>query len=301
VTRFVRSIGLIASAAGLAFVVRALVGEWPEVRPALLNANVSWLLLAGVLGSIGMLHAAVGWGIVLQLLGWSIKLSRAAALYFRGEVAKYVPGGLWAVVGRSELARREGAPASVAYSSVLLSLGALYLACAGVAGVLTPWGTSLSLGPVVAVVVVVIGVIGLHPRFLELFRRTAARLTKREVPVAVPPWSASVALVGFYVPVWVAVGTATWAVVRALGVEAGWAEVVLATATSWLVGFLAVPIPGGIGVREAVFVATLSSVAPGPASAAALVARVLFMAVDGAGAGLSWLVRSQQELDRPTA
>jgi hypothetical protein len=41
-----------------------------------------------------------------------------------------------------------------------------------------------------------------------------------------------------------------------------------------------------------VFVGALASVDPGPASAAALVSRVIFMVVDGGGAALSWLVRS---------
>ena len=292
-TRIVRSIGLLASAAGLAFVIRALVSEWPEVGPALRSAQPSWLVAAFVLAVIGMTHAAAGWGLVFRILGPRVPLHRAAALYFRGEIAKYVPGGMWAVLGRGELVRREGVTASVAYSSVLLSLGALYLACAVVVGVFVPWAAGLSPGPAAAVVAIVVGgLVGLHPRVLGLVRRGAERISRRPVPVDVPSWGASAALVLFYTPVWLSVGTATWSVLRALDIAASWPEVVFATAAAWLVGFLAVPIPGGIGIREAIFVAALASVDPGPASAAALVSRVLFMIVDGGGAALSWLVRS---------
>lgn len=291
-TRLVRSIGLLASAAGLAFVIRTLVVEWPEVGPSLADADAGWLAAALVLGAAGMTYAAYGWGLVLRLLGWPIGGGRAAALYFRGEIAKYVPGGMWAVVGRGELARREGAPATIAYSSVLLSLGALYVCCAVVAGALVPWSATLEGGHAAAVVaVVVVGLGGLHPSVLRLVRSVASRVLRRELDVEIPTWGASLGLVLYYVPVWVCVGTATWAVVRALDADASWAAVVFATAASWLVGFLAVPIPGGIGIREAVFLAALPSLDLGPASAAALVSRVLFMLVDTLGAAVSWLVR----------
>jgi uncharacterized membrane protein YbhN (UPF0104 family) len=64
--------------------------------------------------------------------------------------------------------------------------------------------------------------------------------------------------------------------------------VALAAVVSWIIGFVT-PAPGGLGVREAVFVA-LAGVAAGPAAAAAILARVLFVLVDGVGAGSGWLV-----------
>ena len=66
------------------------------------------------------------------------------------------------------------------------------------------------------------------------------------------------------------------------------ARVALAAIVSWIIGFIT-PAPGGIGVREAVFVA-FAGVAAGPAAAAAILARVLFVLVDGSGAGVGWLV-----------
>jgi hypothetical protein len=60
------------------------------------------------------------------------------AWYYSGEIGKYVPGGVWPVVGRGELARRGGVPAGRAYSGVVLSLAALYLADLGLASLLVP-------------------------------------------------------------------------------------------------------------------------------------------------------------------
>jgi uncharacterized membrane protein YbhN (UPF0104 family) len=86
-----------------------------------------------------------------------------------------------------------------------------------------------------------------------------------------------------------AIGAATWLVAAALDPGAPDAlNIVFATVLSWVVGFLVVPAPGGIGVREAVFVAAATSLSsPGVAAAVAVVARVVFIMVDLLGAGLS--------------
>ena len=56
---------------------------------------------------------------------------------------------------------------------------------------------------------------------------------------------------------------------------------------SWVVGFVLVPVPGGVGVREAAFVALVGgSVPAGVRATAAVVARLAFMLVDALGAVL---------------
>lgn len=290
--RVVRALALVVSAAGLAFVARAIAAEWTDASTALRRADAWWLAAAVVLAAAGMSWIGLGWGFVIRHLGSAVAPTRITALYFRGEVAKYVPGGLWAVIGRGELARREGVAGPAAYSSVLLSLGALYVSCAVVAACFLPWGLRLAFAPVAVLAVVAIGVGGLHPRVLGLLRSIFERVSGRSFEVQVPSWSGSVRLVLAYVPAWLSIGTATWAVVRALAPASGWPEIVLATTTSWLLGFLAIPVPGGIGIREAIFVATVPSIPTGTAAAAALLARIMFMFVDGAGAAASYAIRA---------
>ena len=65
---------------------------------------------------------------------------------------------------------------------------------------------------------------------------------------------------------------------------AGLVEVGAAAVLSWVVGFVLVPVPGGVGVREAAFVAAAGSLDPGIAAATAVAARALFVAVDALGA-----------------
>jgi uncharacterized membrane protein YbhN (UPF0104 family) len=83
------------------------------------------------------------------------------------------------------------------------------------------------------------------------------------------------------------VGTATWAIARAFDPNVGWLQIVPAAVLSWIIGFVLVPIPGGLGVREAAFVGLAGGLSSGIAATVAIAARLSFMLVDGAGALLA--------------
>src|SRR5205085_11908146 len=97
----------------------------------------------------------------------------------------------------------------------------------------------------------VAGMVLLHPAPWRLGLRVLGRHGDFEVP---PPWRQTAGLVARAGPAWLLTGTATWCAARALHADIGYARVLLATAVSWLAGVLAVPVPSGVGVREAVFV-----------------------------------------------
>jgi uncharacterized membrane protein YbhN (UPF0104 family) len=275
------------------FVARRLVDDWPEARKAIESASLGWLVVAVALAASGMIAIAVGWVAVLERLGHPHARARVVRWYFAGEIGKYVPGGVWPVVGRAELARRGGLPRAAAYTSVGLSLGLLYLAAAVLACVLLPFGLDAG-GPVLLVLLLApVGLGCLHPAVTRQAESLAARVRHRPVDVDVPAFGAAVGLVARYLPAWLLIGGATWAVARALDPDAPLARVLFATTVSWLAGFVAVPVPGGVGVREAVFVG-LTGPLGGVATATAVLARVIFVAVDAVGAAVSaaWRPRS---------
>jgi hypothetical protein len=304
--RVVRSVGLAVAVLGVFFVGRELVRSWDEVRDAIADANPGLLLLALLVGATGFLVIGLGWRRCLAALGSHPPARDALHWYYVGQLGKYVPGGIWNVVGRGEMARRGGVPASIGYGSTVLSLGLTYLAAiltvalalvAGAAGREGGWWWQ----PVLALLP--LGVLALHPRVVEAVLRLARRVSRRELAIPVPRWGVSVGLLVWHVPAWLAIGAATWLVAVALDPGApDFRNLLFATVLSWVVGFLVVPAPGGIGVREAVFVAAATSLSsPGVAAAVAVVARVLFIVVDLSGAGLSTAAarRTRPEPARP--
>jgi len=117
-----------------------------------------------------------------------------------------------------------------------------------------------------------------------------------------PAVRATVIATSLYLPVWLVLGGSFWLCGRGLlGVpEHDLAFYVGAFAIAWLAGLVAIYAPGGLGVREAVLVALLSS-RIGAANALVLAAasRLIFVLVDGilAGVATAALRRGRPGLD----
>ena len=278
--------------AGLFFVGRALLqgiqdGSFHDV-------HVGWALTAGVVAIATMTYIAARWSAAATLVGARLPVGAAVPLYYQGEVGKYLPGALWAVVGRGELATRNGMARSAAYASVASSLVGLYLAGALASVVLLPAAAGARGGKAVLGVVafLVVGLGALHPAIVGRAVALVERVAKRKLDVVVPSWRDGILLVVGYLPAWAGVGFAQWCCVRALGIHAPITHIAFASAVAWCAGFLAIPAPGGIGVRESIFVLT-SGMASHDAAAAALLARLAFVVADGAGAavGALWMTR----------
>lgn len=255
------------------------------------DLDLGFVLAGGGLACAAMTLIAVRWAEAARLVGGRLPVRTAVPLYFQGEIGKYLPGAVWAVVGRGELATRAGLARPVAYASVATSLAGLYLGGALAAAALLPFAAGARGGAAVAGVFafLVVGVLALHPAVVGRSVGLVERLAKRDLDVTIPSWRAAVGLVLGYLPAWAVVGAAQWCCVRALGISAPVAPVIFGSAVSWCAGFLAIPAPGGIGVRESVFVLT-SGLAGPDAAAAALLARLAFVVADGLGAaaGAAW-------------
>jgi glycosyltransferase 2 family protein len=276
----------------LAFVVHLLIRDWPQTVEALRHARVWWLVPAAICALGAMFLLAWRWGAAIIAVGGEPSGShRIISAFFVGEAGKYIPGAVWAMLGRSELARREGYERSIAYSSVALSVIGCYLAAALTAlalAVTSLIGGSIAMPWWPVAVVALVGVIVIHPAISRRVLAAASRVFGRRLSVDIPSWTQCLRLTSTYIPVWILIAAATTMVTESLVTDPPVARVALAAVVSWIIGFIT-PSPGGIGVREAVFVA-FAGIAAGPAAAAAILARVLFVLVDGLGAGVGWFV-----------
>ncbi len=281
-------VGLLIGGLTCAFVVRTLSSEWSEVREAVLDASPAWVAVSFLLCLLGMTSIGWVWTDVLALLGAQVERLRALGWYYIGELGKYLPGGVWPVLGRGELARRGGVPGPRAYASVALSLVTLYLAAMLLAVGLLPFALGDD-GPGSAALVLVLlplGLAALHPRVIEPVLALVRRVTKRPLALTVPPWRDTAVVVLRYVPTWAFIGGATAAMAQAIDPGASPTRVAFAAVLSWIAGFLAVPVPAGAGVRETVFIAA-SGLSPELGATVAVATRVLFIVIDGGGAAVA--------------
>ena len=119
-----------------------------------------------------------------------------------------------------------------------------------------------------------------------------------------PGWSAVGRAVLLMLLAWAAYGGATWVLVQRLDPgPAGLPVAVGAYALAWVVGFLAVAAPAGVGAREAVVVVVLAPlVGTAGALAVALVSRAALTVVDlGLAAASSPVLRAAPVPGTPPA
>ncbi len=290
-------VGFVIGVVAVGLCVRILVREWPTVQLALREANVLLLVLALFLGALGMWLLAVLWWRCLAVFGTRRGIGEVASWYFAGELGKYLPGGIWTVVGRGELARRSGVPRSTAYATTLFSLALMCVGGGVAGGLLVPFFAldGGRFGPELLLIALVpIGVVVVHPAIFGRFLRVASRLTKGRLDLTAPRWSAMIGLIGTAVPTWLAIGAASTIIAEALGYDQQPARVAFAAVVAWIVGFLAVPVPAGAGIRELLFVVACG-LNTGPATAVAAIARVFLIVVDAVGGvvGLATLRRKR--------
>lgn len=280
----VSSIGLIIGLAGMAFLLRTMWTHRDEMKDSF--SQLTWSSLVGAVFFAFMSMSYLGWmwGRLLLRRGYKVPRAQLVSWYYTGQLGKYVPGGVWAVVGRAEMAVRGGVPRADAYSVTGLSMFTTYSAAALCAalGSLLSWerpiiGAALLLALVVGLSVYAIA--PLRQRLMGLLRKVTSGTNELTAPKDM------LALTIVQVPAWIMISLSTTITAHAFGAEVGVLHMFFVSSLSWLIGFLVIGAPGGLGVRESIFTGLLSaSIGTSTALSLAVASRMIFVSVDFLGA-----------------
>lgn len=280
----VSSIGLIIGLAGMAFLLRTMWTHRDEMKDSF--SHLTWSSLVGAVFFAFMSMSYLGWmwGRLLLRRGYKLPRAQLVSWYYTGQLGKYVPGGVWAVVGRAEMAVRGGVPRADAYSVTGLSMFTTYSAAALCAalGSLLSWerpiiGAALLLALLFGISVYAIA--PLRQRLVGLLRKVTSGTNELTAPKDM------LALTIVQVPAWIMISLSTTITAHAFGAEVGVLHMFFVSSLSWLIGFLVIGAPGGLGVRESIFTGLLSaSVGTSTALSLAVASRMIFVSVDFLGA-----------------
>jgi uncharacterized membrane protein YbhN (UPF0104 family) len=280
----VSSIGLIIGLAGMAFLLRTMWTHRDEMKDSF--SHLTWSSLVGAVFFAFMSMSYLGWmwGRLLLRRGYKVPRAQLVSWYYTGQLGKYVPGGVWAVVGRAEMAVRGGVPRADAYSVTGLSMFTTYSAAALCAalGSLLSWerpivGAALLLALLFGLSVYAIA--PLRQRLVGLLRKVTSGTNELTAPKDM------LALTIVQVPAWIMISLSTTITAHAFGAEVGVLHMFFVSSLSWLIGFLVIGAPGGLGVRESIFTGLLSAtVGTSTALSLAVASRMIFVSVDFLGA-----------------
>lgn len=251
-----------------------------------------WFLGSCALLLLGYLVSAALWGRIVQDLGGPrLPAAEAVRVFMVANLGRYLPGKVWQIAGLAVLAKRRGVPAGTATGAAVVGQGIALVAAllVGLGALLAGpedvrrWGL-----PGAALVVAGTGVF-LVP---AVFRRAMGlwfRLARQELP----PGLGSVHAVRWlllYVANWALYAFSFWVLAASFGHRADVLPVASAFAAAYVLGYIMIFAPAGVGVREGFLVAFLTPyLGVGPAGALAVVARLWTTAVELVPAAAFWV------------
>ena len=295
----VQSVLLVVLAVAIGFWLQR---EWPSVQKAFASLS-PWALVGGIVtATAGLIASALVWRAVLRGLGQPSHVIPASVVYLVGQLGKFIPGGFWAFLYQIALGVRRG------FAKTPTALAGPLSAAAGLATGATVLGVGLSrieiplpwlypilgIAPIAAALIWPSIVNWLIHTFLRLARRGDREITFSRATIAeIAAWSTVS---------WFCYGAQLLLLLGGIDHPLSLLETTALMAAAQCVGFLAVIVPSGLGVREAVIVAGLAGVAnTGTALTIALAARATSTLGDLLTAGLSSLVETLRGAGRGDA
>jgi glycosyltransferase 2 family protein len=256
------------------WMIRPIQRNWhvPEIRDTILSTNWLQFLAAAMMFSLFLfIFRALSWRRILAGLGHRLPVFAAGRIWSFSELARYVPGMIWQVLGRIYLTRPYGVGATTSSASQVLEVSLFVLANILVAltGLLAagirqiPPDQRQWVFLVMALVPLLLAL--LHPAiFYRVLNGLLGRIGQPLIEARLPKRQLT-ALLGWMVVGLLWQSLAIWLLTRStlhLPIEK-WYVLAGAYCLAWTVGFcFGFLAPGGIGVREAVFIGTMQFVLP---------------------------------------
>ncbi|MBU4556139.1 MAG: flippase-like domain-containing protein [Actinobacteria bacterium] len=252
-----------------------------------------WLIIASLallaLYNLMFVHTSQ---LVLRGSGEPVRFADAFALNYVSALGKYVPGGVWHVVGRFALAesigvRRRSVVVMTVFENALGVVSGILVAVLGLGlAVSSALGLPVWLAPAVAVA----SLAALHPALFGRLMRYGLKLAGAEGQMPELSFWRTLAFVAYRAVGWFVAGWAFMLFARAVSVDPAGSIGLYAGAfaAASVFGLLVLFVPGGIGVREAALIALLTpALGAGVAGTVGLTSRVWATAVELALSGIA--------------
>lgn len=286
-------------AAILLFWGLAIVRHWDQFVSYPWQVTWTSLLLAFAAAMAEIVVVFVVWWRALALTGVRIPWQVGMQVFFRAQIARYLPGGIWDLVGRFVLASQAGVDKRAMAASMGLEMGLQVLS----GGVFLLMALALRSGLAVqsylalSLVIIAGALIFLSPPVFTAFVNFGLKLLKKPALAMQMTWWGLFQLFLLRLLAHVLMGLGFFLMVRGIGPISLDAAPLLITSFvgAWLIGYLAVIFPMGIGIREGALVLLTSGVLPFSVATAAVVGyRLLFAIRDMIAAGIGIILAQGQ-------
>ena len=265
-----RALTVLLIAATAWYLYRAIAGNAEALR------EFDWNVRPGLLVASTVAHVAVlAWGVWV----WSqvlrrfehppVGLGTLLRIWFLSSLARYIPGKVFQFVAVAQLSRAAGLSGAVLLTSMVVHTGLALLSALLVSAWTLSGELSETYFPALPPLALGLGATAVslllvHPALLNWGTEVLRKVLKRDVIRWNGTWAHGIGLLGLSVLSWIFYGAVYWLLLVSLADVPAESVPVLTgiNAFSFVVGYLSIVTPGGLGVREAAMTRLLLVMVP---------------------------------------
>ncbi len=253
------------------FLVKSLVSNWNQVKDFNWEFDYGLLILSFVLQMVALSWLVKVWQGVLRHTGSSVSYLKLFKVWFFSNLGRYLPGKVWQFLGMVYMLEKRGVPKKNTFSTAVLAQSFSVLSGLLIAFIflgINLYSQFLHQNPglliVVALFVLFVLIVVFYPNLLGKILNLGLGFLKKE-KISLDITSSDIIMhVLAYSVSWLLFGLAFLMFVKSMSQASFemYPSLTGAFAFSVNIGFLALFVPGGIGVREGILVLLLSSLFP---------------------------------------
>lgn len=260
-----RALQVAIAIVALWYAYKALRDQWTGAarKMGALQPDWLWIIASGFVFLLTYGVLVETWREILRAWGSKLRFTRAVRIWAVSNLGRYIPGKLWQIGAMGLMAQSEGVSPIAASGSAILNVLVNLIAGFGVVAVFG-WpllhleavgGLRTSAFFLLACLAILVAI----PLLLPVGLRLLSRMTGRDLNIGAPPRAAILISLFGNVVAWLLYGVAFDLFARGVlgrseGPIAGYIAVY---ALSYLVGYLVLFAPAGVGFREAAMIALL--------------------------------------------
>lgn len=259
IVRFVLQWGFTVALAVV--LLRYLQSQWTQLEFEFLSPNWPVVALSLLTYCIGMALLPYNSWQMQRWFDYRLSAYTMWRSFYIAQFVKYLPGGFWSIPGRAVLYYRSGIPAVESGTLVILEIFGMVIGSCLVALLSLPVFLPLLIEHAIpAALSLIVGIVALGI-VLRLTRKRWYPAINRVSPMSF------LYTCGIYALNWIVLGTAFALLAPGLNLPVRLDEVIQIIgihAVAWVIGFVVIITPGGIGVREAILAIGLTPFFPMP-------------------------------------
>lgn len=226
------------------------------------NFSIKWnmLFLSYFSGFLSFFLYSVAWHYLLRYEGAPLTFMESNYMLSKGNLGKYIPGRVWQFVGRLYLFNHLGFSRTKIIMVAMLEQYFLLLSAFIIFGIsylsfqnIFANSFLLDIKPLI-IVGLIIAFLSLHPRSITLWNRIILKITKKEELQFFINTKDILLLMMIYLTYWVFIGLSVLFLIKG-GIEIPIKYIFLvisSNAIAYLIGYISIITPNGLGVREGV-------------------------------------------------